>query len=173
MKIGLGAQNCHWEDKGAFTWDVAAPLLADLGCSHVIVGHSERRGGHGESDTVIAAKAAAAHRAGLVAIVCLGESAEERAQGRAAAVVASGAAPPPPLLPALPSYPRRPTGLRADPYAWIRTADPHGPELGRRLAQESKLYRAADLGSGGAPAIRRAIERADASSSSAASWSSS
>ncbi|MDA1071984.1 MAG: triose-phosphate isomerase [Proteobacteria bacterium] len=84
-----GGQDCHAEDKGAFTGDVAAPLLADLGCSHVIVGHSERRGGHGESDTVIAAKAAAAHRAGLVAIVCLGESAEERAQGRAAAVVAS------------------------------------------------------------------------------------
>ena len=83
----VGGQDCHAEDKGAFTGDVAAAMLADLGCSHVIVGHSERRRYHHESDSVVAAKAAAAHRAGLVAIVCLGESAEERSQGRAAEVV--------------------------------------------------------------------------------------
>ena len=85
--ITVGGQDCHGEDKGAFTGDVAAPMLADIGCSHVIVGHSERRQGHGESDAMVAAKAAAAHRAALVAIVCLGETAQEREQGRAAAVV--------------------------------------------------------------------------------------
>ena len=85
--ITVGGQDCHAEDKGAFTGDIAAAMLADFGCSHVIVGHSERRRDHAENDAQVAAKAAAAHRAGLVAIVCLGESAEEREQGRAAQVV--------------------------------------------------------------------------------------
>lgn len=85
--IALGGQDCHGEDKGAFTGDIAAAMLADLGCSHVIVGHSERRRDHGETDAQIAAKAAAAHRAGLVAIVCVGESGEDRTAGRAGAVV--------------------------------------------------------------------------------------
>ncbi len=95
--LAVGGQDCHAEDKGAFTGDVAASMLADFGCSHVIVGHSERRRDHGENDALVAAKAAAAHRAGLVAIVCLGESAEEREQGRAAAVVSgqlAGSLPP-------------------------------------------------------------------------------
>ena len=85
--VMVGAQDCHAEDKGAFTGDVAAPMIAELGCRFVIVGHSERRRDHGESDTLVAAKAAAAHRSRLVAIVCLGESAEERAEGRASDVV--------------------------------------------------------------------------------------
>ncbi len=85
--IALGGQDCHDEDQGAFTGDIAAAMLADLGCSHVIVGHSERRRGHGETDAWVAAKAAAAHRAGLVAIVCIGESGEDRAAGRAGTVV--------------------------------------------------------------------------------------
>ena len=81
--IGVGGQDCHAEDGGAFTGDVAAPMLADLGCGHVILGHSERRRGHGESDRLVAAKAAAARRAGLVSILCLGESAAERQAGEA------------------------------------------------------------------------------------------
>jgi len=85
----LGGQDCHSEEKGAFTGDIAAEMLADIGASHVIVGHSERRAGHAESDATVAAKAAAAHRAGLIAVVCLGESAQERTQGRAAQVVTS------------------------------------------------------------------------------------
>jgi len=87
--IAMGGQDCHAEDSGAFTGDVAAPMLADLGCSHVIVGHSERRRDHAESDNLVASKAAAAHRAGLVAIICLGESAAEREEGRARDVVSS------------------------------------------------------------------------------------
>ena len=85
--ILLGAQDCHAEVGGAFTGDVSAPMLADIGCSHVIVGHSERRRGHGETDALVAAKARAAHDAGLVAIVCLGESAEQRDAGKAGDIV--------------------------------------------------------------------------------------
>lgn len=85
--IALGGQDCHAEDSGAFTGDVAAPMLSNLGCSHVIVGHSERRRDHAESDALVASKAAAAYRAGLTAIICLGESAAEREEGRAREVV--------------------------------------------------------------------------------------
>ena len=88
-RVLLGGQDCHAEEAGAHTGDISAEMLADAGCSHVITGHSERRAAHGESDAVVRAKAAAAHRAGLVAIVCVGETAEERDAGRAEAVVAA------------------------------------------------------------------------------------
>ncbi len=86
--VAVGGQDCHAQPKGAHTGDIAAALLADLGCSHVIVGHSERRAAHGETDEAVAAKAEAAHAAGLIPIVCLGESADERRRGEALAVVA-------------------------------------------------------------------------------------
>ncbi|MCC7271880.1 MAG: triose-phosphate isomerase [Alphaproteobacteria bacterium] len=86
--IGIGGQDCHPEASGAHTGDVAAAMLADAGCRWVIVGHSERRADHGESDALVAAKAQAAHAAGLVAIVCVGETEAERDDGRAHAVVA-------------------------------------------------------------------------------------
>ena len=86
-EILLGGQDCHVQQSGAFTGDIAAAMLADLGCSHVIVGHSERRRYHGEDDQTVAAKVAAAHDAGLTAIVCVGESKEERDAGRAGDVV--------------------------------------------------------------------------------------
>lgn len=85
--ILLGAQDCAPEEKGAFTGDLAAPMLADAGCRYVIVGHSERRHGHGESDALVRAKALAARRAGLVPIVCAGETEGDRAAGRALEVV--------------------------------------------------------------------------------------
>ena len=72
--VELGAQDCHDAESGAHTGDVSAEMLADAGCRYVIVGHSERRANHGESDAQVRAKAAAARRAGLIAIVCLGES---------------------------------------------------------------------------------------------------
>ncbi len=85
--IKLGAQTCHPSASGAHTGDVAAEMLADLGCSYVIVGHSERRADHGETDGDVRAQAEAAHRAGLTAIVCVGETEAERDTGETLDVV--------------------------------------------------------------------------------------
>jgi triosephosphate isomerase len=85
--VALGGQDCHPAAHGAHTGDVSAPMLADAGCRYVIVGHSERRANHGESDDLVRAKAAAAHAAGLVAIVCIGETLAERDAGSTLAVV--------------------------------------------------------------------------------------
>ena len=85
--IALGGQDCHAEDSGAHTGDVSAAMLADAGCRYVIVGHSERRAAHGESDSLVRAKAAAAHRAGLCAVICIGESEAERDSGQTSEVV--------------------------------------------------------------------------------------
>lgn len=84
----VGAQDCHAEDAGAHTGDIAAPMLRDAGATHVILGHSERRADHGETSAMVAAKTRAARRAGLVPIVCVGETLAEREAGRAQAVVA-------------------------------------------------------------------------------------
>lgn len=78
----LGGQNCSDKDNGAVTGEISADMLADFGCSHVILGHSERRQYSGESDGLIAAKAAKAHKAGLVAIICVGEQEVDRDAGR-------------------------------------------------------------------------------------------
>jgi triosephosphate isomerase (TIM) len=80
--IAVGGQDCHGAEKGAHTGDTSAWMLKDLGCSHVIVGHSERRTDHGETDETVRAKAEAAHQAGLTAIVCIGETLAERKAGR-------------------------------------------------------------------------------------------
>ena len=76
--IGLGAQNMHWEAGGAFTGEVSAAMLVDTGCTHVILGHSERRHGMGETDSQVNAKLRSALAAGLIPIVCIGETKEER-----------------------------------------------------------------------------------------------
>jgi triosephosphate isomerase len=86
--IALGGQDCHAAEKGPFTGDISAEMLKDAGCSHVILGHSERRQGHGETDAEVRRKVAAAWRAGLVAILCVGETRAEREAGKALAVVA-------------------------------------------------------------------------------------
>lgn len=85
--VALGAQNMHDQSSGAFTGEVAPPMLLDLGCRYVILGHSERRTLFGETDAVVNAKARAALAAGLTPIVCVGETLEEREGGRTAAVV--------------------------------------------------------------------------------------
>ncbi len=86
--LALGAQDCHANEKGAHTGDVSALLLKDIGCRYVIVGHSERRADHGETDAVVKAKAAAALKAGLMPIVCVGETEAQRERGETAAVIA-------------------------------------------------------------------------------------
>jgi triosephosphate isomerase len=86
-QLAIGGQDCHAEASGAHTGDIAAEMLADAGATAVIVGHSERRTDHHETDDVVRAKALAAWRAGLVAIVCVGETRAERDAGRAMDVV--------------------------------------------------------------------------------------
>ncbi len=86
-QVPMGGQDCHAQACGAFTGDVSAEMLKDAGASAVIVGHSERRQYHGESDAAVAAKAKAAWRAGLTAIVCIGETEKERMEGKALDVV--------------------------------------------------------------------------------------
>jgi triosephosphate isomerase (TIM) len=80
--VTVGGQDCHMQQKGAHTGDTSAWMLKDAGCSYVIVGHSERRTNHRETDAVVKAKAEAALSAGLIAIVCIGETLEERDAGR-------------------------------------------------------------------------------------------
>ncbi|MEM7521527.1 MAG: triose-phosphate isomerase [Pseudomonadota bacterium] len=79
--LAFGAQDCHAAAKGAFTGDIAAAMIAETGAGHVILGHSERRAAYGESDATVRAKAEAAHAAGLTAIICLGESLQDREAG--------------------------------------------------------------------------------------------
>ncbi|MBO9499590.1 MAG: triose-phosphate isomerase [Novosphingobium sp.] len=86
--IAVGAQDCHPADGGAHTGDISAAMLKDSGASFVIVGHSERRAGHGENDAAVKAKANAAIAAGLAVIVCVGEREAERDAGKAEDVVA-------------------------------------------------------------------------------------
>ncbi len=86
-RIATGAQDCHAEASGAFTGDVSAEMIAEAGATYAIVGHSERRTLHGETDTVVKAKAAAALRAGLTPIICIGETRAERDAGRALEIV--------------------------------------------------------------------------------------
>lgn len=84
-QIGVGAQNCHDQPDGAHTGDISAAMIADAGAKFVILGHSERREGHGESDAIVKAKAGAAIEAGLQVILCCGESAQVREKGGAVA----------------------------------------------------------------------------------------
>lgn len=88
-RVELGGQDCHDAPSGAFTGSISAEMLADAGARLVILGHSERRGGMGETDALVAAKVDAAIAAGLEPIVCVGETLEQREAGQAAAVVSA------------------------------------------------------------------------------------
>ncbi|MFZ5445950.1 MAG: triose-phosphate isomerase [Myxococcota bacterium] len=85
--IALAAQNCHASDSGAFTGEVAAPMLKEVGCSYVILGHSERRQLFGETDAGVNRKVAAVLKAGMLPIVCVGETLEEREGNKTLSVV--------------------------------------------------------------------------------------
>ena len=82
-KVALGAQDCHFAEKGAHTGDISPQMLKDLGCSYVILGHSERRADHGETNELVCKKAESAHQAGLKAVICIGETLKERETGKA------------------------------------------------------------------------------------------
>lgn len=86
-RIAVGGQDCHASPSGAHTGDISAEMLADIGCKYVICGHSERRADHHETDKAVRRKAEAAHRAGLTAIICVGETLEQREVGEAEKVV--------------------------------------------------------------------------------------
>jgi len=85
--ILLAGQNLHWEPKGAFTGEVSALMLRDIGCTHVIIGHSERRQFFGETDESVAKKVASAQAGGLIPIVCVGETLQEREAQQTLAVI--------------------------------------------------------------------------------------
>jgi triosephosphate isomerase len=85
--VGLGAQNMHWEPDGAYTGEISGAMLIDAGCTHVILGHSERRHGLGETDELVNRKLKAALAVGLIPIVCVGETLTERQAGKTLDVV--------------------------------------------------------------------------------------
>jgi triosephosphate isomerase len=85
--IAIGGQDCHGADSGAHTGDISAAMLADAGASHVILGHSERRADHGETDADVHAKVQAAWRAGLIAVLCVGETQAQYQAGRTLKVI--------------------------------------------------------------------------------------
>ena len=87
--IGLAAQNCHWADKGAYTGEFSPVQLQEAGCSHVIIGHSERRQYFGETDEGVGRKARALHDHGLTPIICVGETLEQRESEQTISVVSA------------------------------------------------------------------------------------
>lgn len=86
--VHLAAQNLHWEPQGAFTGEMSGPMLKELGCTYVIIGHSERRQYFGETDELVAKKVQAARRDALIPIVCVGETLEQRDRGETLTVIA-------------------------------------------------------------------------------------
>ncbi|MEM5500864.1 triose-phosphate isomerase [Ahrensia kielensis] len=85
----LGGQDCHFEQSGAHTGDISADMLKDAGASHVILGHSERRADHDETNTDVLKKSLAAYETGISAIICVGETRQEREEGRAMEIVST------------------------------------------------------------------------------------
>ncbi|SMF69657.1 triosephosphate isomerase [Tistlia consotensis] len=147
--VALGAQDCHPAASGAHTGDISAAMLADLGCSHVIVGHSERRHDHGEGDALVRAKAEAALAEGLVPVVCVGETAAERDAGRALAVVTGQ------LAGSLPeSFEPERLVLAYEPVWAIGTGKTATPADAAEVHQAIRGALAARFGAGAAAAVR-------------------
>jgi len=131
----LGAQNCAAEAEGAFTGEVAAPMLKEAGCSHVIVGHSERRQYYHESDEDFVRKIDQVHAAGMTAIFCYGELLEERQQGRAEDVVRRQLEG---VLPELQSATVKDLILAYEPVWAIGTGETATPEIAQHMHAHSR-----------------------------------
>jgi triosephosphate isomerase len=158
--VACGGQDLHPEDKGAYTGDVSGPQLADAGCAWVLCGHSERRRDHGESDELVAGKAAAANRHGLTPLICLGETLEERQAGRTLEVLQRQ------LNGALRQRPD-PFALAYEPVWAIGTGETATPEI----AQEAHRFlreALADLIGDEAAAVKRILYGGSASPDNAA-----
>lgn len=144
----LGGQDCHSAAQGAHTGDISAPMLADAGASHVILGHSERRTGHGESSALVAAKARAARAAGLVPVICLGETAAERDAGRTLAVLSDQ------LEASLPDASDAPLVIAYEPVWAIGTGRTPAPDQIAEAHAHLRAELARHLGAGPAGAVR-------------------
>lgn len=150
--VHLGAQNAHWEAQGAFTGEVSGPMLAALGCRFVVLGHSERRHGMGESDEQVAKKLRAALRDGLTPIVCVGELLAERDAERTAEVLVRQVSV---AYAGLPAETARATVVAYEPVWAIGTGKVASPEQARDAHRviRATLDRVVGAGTGGAVAI--------------------
>ncbi|MDY0108376.1 MAG: triose-phosphate isomerase [Candidatus Krumholzibacteria bacterium] len=147
----LGAQDCSDQAKGAYTGQVSAVMLAEAGCSHVIVAHSERRQYQRETDPLFIAKIDRAHEAGLIAVFCYGELLEERRAGRAEAVVAAQLQG---VLPRLAQATADNLVLAYEPVWAIGTGETATPAIAQQMHQYSRAQVAALLGADTAARMR-------------------
>jgi len=150
--VHLGAQNAHWEAHGAFTGEVSGPMLAALGCRFVVLGHSERRHGMGETDEQVAKKLRAALRDGLTPILCVGELLAEREADRTAEVLVRQVSA---AYAGLPAETARATVVAYEPVWAIGTGRVASPEQARDAHRviRATLDRVVAPGAGGAVAI--------------------
>jgi triosephosphate isomerase len=149
--VALGAQNMHWEASGAFTGEVSAAMLTEAGCRYVILGHSERRALFGETDAGVARKAAAALVAGLVPVVCVGESETDRDGGRTEAVLSAQ------IRGSLAGFPASRAGdlvVAYEPVWAIGTGRTAAPEQAQAAHAHLRRELAGILGTGGAAVVR-------------------
>ena len=145
--VAIGGQSCHWEEKGAYTAEIAPAMLAEIGATFVIVGHSERRQYFGETDATAAARARAAQRAGLTVIFCLGETLDQREAGETFAVLERQSAVLAGLNPAL-------LTLAYEPVWAIGTGRNATPEQAQEAHAFLRSRAAALLGPGAADGLR-------------------
>ncbi len=159
--VACGGQDLHTADKGAHTGDVSGPQLVDAGCSWVLCGHSERRSDHGESDELVGQKAMVANRNGLLPMICLGETLEERQSGRTFEVLTRQ------LTAALAERPD-PFALAYEPVWAIGTGETATPEIAQK-AHKFLREQLADLLGDEVAGVKRIVYGGSANPDNAAS----
>lgn len=141
--IDVGGQDCSEHEQGAYTGEVAAPMLSDIGCSHVILGHSERRQYHGEGNDLVMRKAASAQAHNLTAIICIGETDEQRQAGNHESIVAEQ------LLQSLPDDANSDNTVIAYEPVWAigtgKTATPDDVQMMHAFIREKLKEKLADF----------------------------